>query len=378
MVNRFFAALAWGYSGAVLSWAALYYFFGDSLWWLALITPFTPLLALLLPVFLLVWLLLPSRKILLVLLLPAFIITRFFLPYFIPPQIPQGMANEASFTILSHNIWKSSSDPLSARVPLLQSQDRKLARSRPGLFSASIAQSVYAMHDGSSGDDQHSAEIPDLVVLQELSSRMANYYVDELGSYYPHYVIDADGDRPRRLGIFSRFPIEPIDVKYLNHEDFRVQLARITTPDHSFLLYNVHPRATDVVRFWREGEPFGKRVRRSFFEREKNFRLLLIDLSLRGEPVVVAGDFNSTTLSDVYKLMTQVLVDSHQEAGWGMGYTFPMHAGDFAGLPIPRRFMRLDMIFYSPDLVALRSEVARFYGESDHLPVIAELTWIAE
>ncbi len=39
---------------------------------------------------------------------------------------------------------------------------------------------------------------------------------------------------------------------------------------------------------------------------------------------------------------------------------------------MPRQ-MRLDMIFYTDEFVALSSKVSKAYGESDHLPVVAEL-----
>jgi len=75
--------------------------------------------------------------------------------------------------------------------------------------------------------------------------------------------------------------------------------------------------------------------------------------------------------------MQSVLKDVHGSVGWGFGHTFPAYAGSFRGIPIFSRQMRIDMIFYSPELAAVGTQVSATHGESDHLPVIAELVWLA-
>lgn len=91
--------------------------------------------------------------------------------------------------------------------------------------------------------------------------------------------------------------------------------------------------------------------------------------------MIVVGDFNSTDQSEVYQLLGRVLTDAHRAVGWGLGHTFPAYAGSFRGIPILPWQMRIDMIFYSDEFAALRSQVGPTYGESDHLPVLAQLTW---
>ena len=73
--------------------------------------------------------------------------------------------------------------------------------------------------------------------------------------------------------------------------------------------------------------------------------------------------------------MTGPLADAHQEAGWGLGHTFPAYGGRYLGIPIVPRQVRLDMILHTGDLVALDSRVGADPGASDHMPVLAELAW---
>jgi endonuclease/exonuclease/phosphatase family metal-dependent hydrolase len=102
---------------------------------------------------------------------------------------------------------------------------------------------------------------------------------------------------------------------------------------------------------------------------------LATDIATRIEPVLVAGDFSATDRSDGYKLLARELTDVHRAAGWGWGHTFPAYGGTWRGLPIPTRLMRLDMIFCSKELVPVACRVALAHGESDHLPVVAQLIW---
>ena len=110
-------------------------------------------------------------------------------------------------------------------------------------------------------------------------------------------------------------------------------------------------------------------ARRAFFRR------LVADLASRPGPVVVAGDLNSTDKSEVYAILSAHLTDAHRAVGWGFGHTFPAYAGSYRGIPIVPRQMRIDIVFASDEFVPLHSRIGSTYGESDHLPVLAELGW---
>ena len=110
-------------------------------------------------------------------------------------------------------------------------------------------------------------------------------------------------------------------------------------------------------------------------KREDLVRRLIVDIGNRAEPVIVAGDLNATDQSDIHRTLTATLTDAHEAAGWGLGHTFPAYGGSWRGIPILPRQMRLDMILYSDDFVALEFATGSHHGESDHLPVAAALGW---
>jgi endonuclease/exonuclease/phosphatase family metal-dependent hydrolase len=356
MAASIFGAIVWFYALFVVGWFVLNRLYGDRLWWMALLNPFAALFFIPLPLFLVAWVWVPVHplSLLLALAAPTGIFLWLYAPYFWPNRrtqpvtVPPGAANEdnapsgdecaQTFTIMTFNLWWRSQARTTARVPLTDAD-----------------------------------EPPDVVAVQELMPHLAELLHDELAVTYPHRHFDVGEEMapPRRLGVLSRHPLTPLDASHLVQKDFRIQIVRVHWPPQPFLLYNIHPRATLIVRYLREEGPLARKVRRSFRERARYFQLMLADIAHRSEPVLVVGDFNSADQSDAYRLMAQQLTDAHRAAGWGFGHTFPMHGADLGNLPLPTRLMRLDMIFSSAGLVAQQCRVGRAHGESDHLPVVA-------
>jgi endonuclease/exonuclease/phosphatase family metal-dependent hydrolase len=346
---------------------------------LALLNPFAPLFFLPLP-FLLVGLVIVrafSPWIVLPLLLLLLIFVWLYGALFWPRRTALPSADQ-SFTVMTFNLWWQSTRAETARVPLhnacIQPQEARHCTEgiRPGDARADSAL------DGAP-DIVKPPGAPDIVAVQELMPHMAALLERELGCVYPYRVFDVgeEMDPPRRLGVLSRYPLTALDAEHLVAPDFRVQLVRVQMPQRSFLLYNIHPRATLIVRYLREEGPLAYKVRKSFAQRNHYFQRLLADIDRRREPVIVVGDFNSTDQGDAYRLMARQLQDAQRTAGWGFGHTFPMHGADLGNLPVPTRLMRLDMIFYSAGLTALACRVGRVHGESDHLPVLATFGWNA-
>jgi endonuclease/exonuclease/phosphatase (EEP) superfamily protein YafD len=87
------------------------------------------------------------------------------------------------------------------------------------------------------------------------------------------------------------------------------------------------------------------------------------------------GDFNTTDQSEAYAILQQTLQDAHRQAGWGFGHTFPSEQLSWHGIPIPGHQVRIDMVWYTADFVALTAAVSERHGESDHSPVVAQLAW---
>ena len=339
--------LSWGYVLLVLGWFILHRRWGDGRWQLALLAPFAPhfFWPVLMQVAVAFWL--PPPLIWLGALAvapPLLIFGWLYADYFGRKAISVSIETEATFSLMTFNIWWQSQQRSTARIPL------------------ALGETYGAM--------------PHIVAFQELLPQMARRVAAETAQCYPHQLFDVgEAVAARRLGVISRYALEPLDASHLQAKDFRVQLVRVHTPARPILFYNIHPRATLIVRYLREGGPLGPKVTQSFAQRRVYFEQLLTDIADRREPIVVAGDFNSTDRSDVYKLMRDQLIDVHRAVGKGWGHTFPMHGADFGGLPVPHRLMRLDMIFCSPELIPTSCRVVRMHGESDHLPVLATLGW---
>jgi endonuclease/exonuclease/phosphatase family metal-dependent hydrolase len=71
--------------------------------------------------------------------------------------------------------------------------------------------------------------------------------------------------------------------------------------------------------------------------------------------------------------VNQYLHNSHWEVGCGFGFTYPTPVVLFKkNIPFPA-LIRIDHIFHSDDLIAIRSRTLSDSGGSDHYPVMAEL-----
>lgn len=337
ILQRICLILGWLYAGLIILWFVLHRWLGDTVWWLALLNSFTP------------YFFLP-----LVLILPACFVCRqwsfrvsvipsvliFLILYghlFLPNWSRPSTTNATTLTIMTFNIWGGSKSKETARVIL---------------------------DNGS----------PDIVAIQELTPQMAEILLEEVGEIYPFQILKPESQH-RGVGILSRYPLTELDSNHLFDPDWQLQIMQVEVDNHSFTFYNVHPQATNILVYFESGTAVADEVQNSFQNRKRLMQRLIADFEKKQGPIVVVGDFNSTDQSDIYTLLNNRLTDAHQAAGWGFGHTFPAYAGSFRGIPILPKQMRIDMIFYSEEFSALSSRVGSTYGESDHLPVLAQLAW---
>lgn len=301
-----------------------------------------------------------SSELLMSLLAPTAIFLWLYGSYFLPfrrlngvlfsKDEPRNQENQdRQLTLMTFNIWWESRSQETARVPL-------------------------QLHAKSNFPS------PDIVALQELMPEMSKMMQEELADRYPYHLTSANqhtnsafDEDPYRLGIFSRYPLTALDASHLADPDFRIQIVRVQGFVEPFLLYNIHPRATNIFKYRASLSQRQQDVLNDFDQRYNAIRRMLSDIRQREEPVVVTGDFNSTSLSDVYRLISTQLLDTHRVAGWGTGFTFPAHAADLGNVPFFRRIMRLDMIFCTYPWTIISSRVGNAHGESDHHPVVAEI-----
>lgn len=331
-----FAALSVLYSLLIVAWLALYALSGDALWWMALLNSFVPYFFAPLAVFLPASLLC-RRWPFLMLVFPLLICLGLYVPVFLPAPPAASAADGTSLTVMSFNLWAGSKTSETAHV----------------IF------------------DQGT---PDVIALQELGYRMERILLEEAGDVYPYYTASLSLGY-RGMGVLSRYPMTELDASHLQDPGWQIQVVRIETESGPVVLYNVHPISTNVLIYLERGLDVPERVRASFASRYRLVRRLLDDVATRSEPVIVAGDFNSTERSDVYRLLSDHLTDAHRAVGWGFGHTFPAYTGRYRGVPVPAAQMRIDMIFSSAELRPVSCVVGSTWGESDHRPVLAEFVW---
>jgi len=328
--------LGWLYSGLILAWFILDRWRGDTLWWLGLLNSFVPYLFIPLVLLVFAGLFCRSKWLWGSLIPPVLFFFGLYGELFLPALPPVSKAaGEAPFTLMTFNSWGGSRSPETARALL-------------------------------------EDNAPDIVALQELTPQMAEVFLTEVGTIYSYHLFEP-GEDYKGNGMLSRYPLTPLDSAHLDDPDWHVQIVEVTLEEEVVTFYNVHPYATNPLYYFEAGMSVPDEVRASFEHRAWLFERLLDDIERRSGPVIVTGDFNSTDQSDVYTLMRGRLHDAYRAVGWGFGHTFPAYAGSYHGIPIFPRQMRIDMIFYSDDLVALESRVGRSCGESEHLPLLARL-----
>jgi vancomycin resistance protein VanJ len=326
---------AWTYVSLLAAWFVLHVWLGDRIWWLALVSIFAPYLfsplALLVPL----GLVKPSCRYWTAVLLA---VAMFLLEYgqLLDRGAIETVGTADPITVLSFNVWGYSE-------------------------STETAQAIVSLGT------------PDVVVLQELSPGMARVLTEELGEVYPHRLLEPKEGADGR-GVLSRYPLADVSTSVSLPVGRFAQVVEVEVNGRTLTLYNVHLAPTMVFHYLDVNGSVAEGVYSSFRTREQQVAQL-IKIVRSQEPTIVAGDFNTTDQSDAYSMLARYLKDAHREAGRGFGHTFPAYAGSFRGMPILPRTLRIDMIFYHPELVALDSRVIREHGESDHLPVLATFAW---
>ncbi|TET49721.1 MAG: hypothetical protein E3J64_09250 [Anaerolineales bacterium] len=207
------------------------------------------------------------------------------------------------------------------------------------------------------------AQAPQVLVLRELEPPMAEALQERLADLYPYRAIEPG------CGLFTSFPILEYEAFRLSDDayDFAQRLV-LNVEGRPVTLLSVHPIAPSIHGFHPFGLPLGIPTGLASSGRDTDVRVLLQLLEEIEGPLVVLGDFNLSDQHELYAPLTDSLVDSYRESGWGMGFTFSPFGGP--GLPM----WRIDYVLHSRDLVSLSATVGD-YGASDHRPLIATLAF---
>ncbi|MDM8532800.1 endonuclease/exonuclease/phosphatase family protein [Anaerolineales bacterium HSG25] len=174
---------------------------------------------------------------------------------------------------------------------------------------------------------------------------------------------------PGHHAIISRYPIQPVD-EITRHKS--TQKVILETPVGSILAWNFHPQHPIPSKRW----PF----------HYTNICTLARDIRNEKNPLILAGDFNTTDQSEGYYIIQKYLKDVHKEIGYGLGFTFPAKKYSALLTPFPginysfwlvfpnHPFVRIDYIFYSQHFHPYSFRILPVATGSDHFPIVAEVS----
>jgi endonuclease/exonuclease/phosphatase (EEP) superfamily protein YafD len=189
---------------------------------------------------------------------------------------------------------------------------------------------------------------PDIFALVEVDRRWIAA-LEALRPAYPHSHHLLQGGR-FGIALYSRRPWESIDELSMGNHRAPVLRARFRIDGRPLVVYCTHTMSPATR--WQAAQ--------------RNLELLDLARMIEGErdPVVLAGDLNSTGWSPLFAdlLKSARLRDSRQ--GFGVQASWPAH---FMPLGIP-----IDHCLVSPEIQVLGRRVAQRVG-SDHLPIVIDL-----
>ena len=216
---------------------------------------------------------------------------------------------------------------------------------------------------------------PDLVFIQEFTPNLASSLGPELKETMPYQVLDP-GLGSEGLAVFSRYPVERMDIVLQGTWRGAPQVLRMDWQGREVTLVNFHALST--------GGLSPGLVRYTTRERLETLSALADFAAGESGLLIVAGDANTTRLNTPYKLLDEVLDDAWWEAGWGLGHTFPgqISSDDWftrvSFFIIPHWLVRIDHVFYSVQFRASSAALAEFNGGSDHRGLVTDLVWLGD
>jgi vancomycin resistance protein VanJ len=200
---------------------------------------------------------------------------------------------------------------------------------------------------------------PDIVVLQEYNFQLDPQLPEALEDLYPYAALDPHSGAGG-LATLSRWPVRELVSVARGVDSCGCQYLEIATPNGPTRLINTHPHIP-LASF--------KGIYTKT-QQDPTFDHLLKLIADQSQPLILAGDLNTTERQPNYLRLRQQLGDAYQQKGWGLGYTFPSNG------TIPKA-VRLDYIMPNAHWQPLRAWNGTA-NLSDHGFVVADLQRSAE
>ena len=208
-------------------------------------------------------------------------------------------------------------------------------------------------------------ENPDIVCIQEY------YLPNEVDfSSFPYKYIHFKGSS-HKLGhaIYSKYPIVNQGAFDFENTYNNSLFADVVVNNDTIRIYNLHLQSLGILPsvgfIQQEGtDIIQKKISEKFVQQESQVASIVKHKSKSPHPVIMAGDFNNTPFSYIYKQLKKGMNDAFQERGNGLGTSFY-----FNKYPL-----RIDFILASEEF-----EFLNFTNQketfSDHYPISTTIAW---
>ncbi len=214
--------------------------------------------------------------------------------------------------------------------------------------------------------DLITTENPDIICFQEFNFRNR----DDFKAYTYRYLEYIKNKGKVTLAIYSKYPILKEGLVNFPDSPNNAAFADILYKKDTLRIYNLHLESLRIIPdknalAKEQSSKLFKRVSQSFEKQQEQAAIIKAHRETVAYKTIVAGDFNGTEYSNVYKTIKgDDLKDSFKEKGTGYGRTY-----NFTYYPV-----RIDFILADE---AMRVVAHKNYDVklSDHFPVMASFQW---
>jgi len=192
---------------------------------------------------------------------------------------------------------------------------------------------------------------PDIILLMEVTPERVKDQLQPLIDKSPYSIVTTPmGEHCVGMVFLSKFPIVRHKVKELTKYGNSLLGATLTIDRKDITFYAIHPQ-----------NPL---FRSDFDDRQAQLLSLASSIRENPHPVIVAGDFNATPYSPVFRKLLSIsgLRDSRNGFGWQPSWPTYM----------PLAWIPIDHVLVSHDFQVLDRSTGAYIG-SDHYPLYAQL-----
>jgi len=191
----------------------------------------------------------------------------------------------------------------------------------------------------------------DIVLLMEVTPGHVEKLREVIDTFPYHKEYSPFGKINIGTVFLSKFPIQDCRMTQLTELGNLLLEVTLDIEKTEIMFYAIHATNPSLKKY--------------FEIRKKHFLELADKIMNATSPVIVAGDFNATPYSPMFKRLieTSGLIDSRNGFGWQPSWptSFPLF------------WLPIDHILVSPDIRVHRRTTGSYIG-SDHYPIIAELS----